>query len=350
MMIAGILLLLLPYTVTRRNHSFSPSFNRTVVVILTLTLILFFGLRPVILDTDTYRYLLYYDETKQWLAIGWNPEEAGDIGYNLLMWLSAHVLSDTGFLILCDSLLVVPIVIAWKRLFGQDMLLPLVLMMCCFFFLSFGMSMVRGGISYAFFLLALSRHKIGWKIFWIVIATSFHLSILLPAALYLIFSLVRIKARFSLIFWLFALLLATFSFKAFPVILEQLDISNVSDRAGVYIEYGDSIEYNVGFRTDFVLFSAFFIAVGLYLRKRVYNDRFFSMLLNIYIVANAFFLLTMEYPYSDRYAVLSWALIPIMICYPLLKSGRRNASTIIYCACIGLLIISMYIDLLRDFR
>ena len=79
----------------------------------------------------------------------------------------------------------------------------------------------------------------------------------------------------------------------------------------VYIETGRSFKYltesNLGdywerrdYRWDFLLYSAVPIYVGYFfcIKKR-FNDTFYTLLLNIYIICNSFWVLVIRAPYTN---------------------------------------------------
>src|SRR5690606_36663737 len=81
---------------------------------------------------------------------------------------------------------------------------------------------------------------------------------------------------------------------------------------------GDELQYKTGFRWDFVIYSILPILLARYYQKRGFQDRLYSQLVSMYTIANAFWILLIRMPLSDRLANLSWFLIPVLIMYPLL--------------------------------
>ena len=76
----------------------------------------------------------------------------------------------------------------------------------------------------------------------------------------------------------------------------------------------------VGFRWDFVLYSASGVFAGWYfIIKRKYEDPFYRHLFNLYLVVNSFWILVIRANYSNRFAYLSWFMLAIIIMYPMLK-------------------------------
>lgn len=101
---------------------------------------------------------------------------------------------------------------------------------------------------------------------------------------------------------------------------EQIFVSlQLDDRIQGYFTKDYSQFSHAGFRWDFLLYSIVPILLGKYITDRGCEDRIYSVLLNTYILANAFWVLVIRAEFSDRFAALSWTLYPFVIAYPLLK-------------------------------
>ena len=62
------------------------------------------------------------------------------------------------------------------------------------------------------------------------------------------------------------------------------------------------------------------IVLGYYVViKRGIQDRTYTILLNTYTLANAFWVMVIRANYSNRFAYLSWFMYPIVLAYPLLR-------------------------------
>lgn len=74
-----------------------------------------------------------------------------------------------------------------------------------------------------------------------------------------------------------------------------------------------------GFRLDFIAYSSVPILIGYWviLKNQIY-DRRYIFLLNSYIFTNCAFILFMYAAYANRFAMLSWAFLPLMVGYPFL--------------------------------
>lgn len=78
----------------------------------------------------------------------------------------------------------------------------------------------------------------------------------------------------------------------------------------------------MGFRWDFLIYSALPIVTSCYfLFREEYRDVMYTWLLNIYIAANAFWILCMYAAFSNRFAQLSWFLMGFVFIYPFSSRG-----------------------------
>jgi hypothetical protein len=152
--------------------------------------------------------------------------------------------------------------------------------------------------------------------------------------------------KITLLIWFICLLLLflSVSIPCLSTVLEIIDFESVQARMDNYIQM-DNSSYKTGVRYDFISFSFAFLVIGLFLRKKIYTDAFYEIILKIYITANAFFLLSSNIPYSDRYGTLSWSLIPILYSYPLLKSAKNSNIFILYAGISGMFVLSLFINL-----
>lgn len=113
-----------------------------------------------------------------------------------------------------------------------------------------------------------------------------------------------------------------------PAIGEMIASSGLFDdpRLTLYISSAEEVKAaspffsSTGFRWDFLLYSALPIVTGCYfIFRQEYRDVMYTWLLNIYIAANAFWILCMYAAFSNRFAQLSWFLMGFVFIYPFFK-------------------------------
>ena len=78
----------------------------------------------------------------------------------------------------------------------------------------------------------------------------------------------------------------------------------------------------VGFRWDFLAYSATAVFAGYYfIIVKKFEDKIYIQLFNIYVTANAFWVLLIRASFSNRFAYLSWFLMALVIFYPFFKAA-----------------------------
>ena len=62
------------------------------------------------------------------------------------------------------------------------------------------------------------------------------------------------------------------------------------------------------------------VVVGwFFIFKRGFKDEYYHWIFNTYILTNAFWILIIRAIYSNRFAQLSWFVLPIVLIYPFIK-------------------------------
>lgn len=128
--------------------------------------------------------------------------------------------------------------------------------------------------------------------------------------------------------WLFFLVLSAVNALDFVVHLLSDHFGIVGDRLAQYA-YGQDddvakVYRNAGFRIDFILYSSFAILYSWWvIFKQNYNDVFFTRLSCTYVLSNCLFLTMIRVPYADRFAMLGWVLIPMIILYPYMNPYNK---------------------------
>ena len=308
-------------TILAVGNGYQHNFAVLTTVLLALFCVCVFGNRPVEPYTDTYVYVSHLNRYKNDIDIGIGFIPSKDIAWDSFVRLAAHLnMSEKQFLFCSALLFLVPIFIAFYRLFESEMLLPFLLLYSCFFFWALGTNIMRTGVGLSFFLLGISyKDNIKGGFLCFIVSILFHLSFILPVCVWMLFKYTRMDMKYTIAVWCLSLILAYLNIGALNRLLQFINNPTVNERIGDYLNFGIT-SYSTGFRFDFILFSLFFGGLGLFLRKKMYTDRFYDTVLKSYIIINAFFLLAINIPFSDRFAVLSWVLIPVICTYPLIKS------------------------------
>lgn len=83
---------------------------------------------------------------------------------------------------------------------------------------------------------------------------------------------------------------------------------------------GEIVQMSMTFRWDFLLYSAMGVAVGYYfIFRRNFKDEYYHWIYNTFLVTNAFWVLVIRAAYSNRFAQISWFIMPVVLIYPFMK-------------------------------
>lgn len=287
-------------------------------------LVLYMGLRPIsAVFGDTMNYAEGFYETAmsrkpfQW---EWNGEW---LYYNLQNWFAKY--SDIhSFFLLCAALYILPLWLASYRIFKKYYFIPILVIFCMFTFWNYGVNGIRNGIGASIFILAMTYpNNIPVMLGLVFLALGFHNSVLLMfgaalAAWFYKNSYVYIGV------WFLCVVLSYFAGDGIQAYIAASGILGEDERLSGYLTgdnmIGEVIQMDMVFRWDFLLYSFLGIGTGAYfvLRKR-YLDEYYLWIYNTYLLTNAFWVLVIRAAYSNRFAQISWFILPLVLIYPFMK-------------------------------
>lgn len=306
------------YTVCHSNFNTLISQKFIVTILLMfVVIILFVGFRPIsYYFVDMGNYNVVFKQYVSNIADGTFKIPDGDYLFNCLMAFFAFYNSPILFFFSCYLLYSLCHLYAARKWFDKQWVYPLVMLIMPAFYYAYGVNGIRNGLGAAIFLLGLSQQGIRrWLLF--VIAYNFHASMLLPIAAVLVFS--RYKNIYAYLYIWVACLLISLITPNMTLWLAELSIFN--DKLAAYATGSDGIS-QVGFRLDFVLYSLLPILIGFYfVVKYKFSDLVYNEILSVYLICNAFWLLIIRIPYSNRFVYLSWFMYGLVIAYPFIKSN-----------------------------
>lgn len=337
LLVAGLVILLSFYSFFKPSFSRKPNnFLYIITVIFFVIIWLLLGLRPI---SYTFGDMGNYYNTFELLKNGADLP-SNDILFYLLMKFCGEYLNAHWFFFICFTIYIVPFYIALKRWFKYNWIWPFILMVALFSFYSAGVNGIRNGMATSVFLLALSYSgPLRWIFF--IVSFNLHASLLLPIAAAVIFMRFK-KIDYYIYGWLVCLVITLVT----PSIGQILaDTGLFDDKLVRYIniDIDEAGMGKVGFRLDFLLFSLLPILIGIfYIYKLKFNDLIYNEILAIYLTANAFWLLIIRIPFSNRMAYLSWFLYGLVIAYPLTKnSSLKNTNRYYSMLLLGLFTFSV---------
>lgn len=279
------------------------------------------GLRPVsYLFGDTINYAhLYYGYQRG--TILYDPDSSEWL-FNWMMLKASHVMSVQYFFLIVEFFYIVPMLWACMRLVSKNGSIAMLFCLGAFSFFSYGVNGIRNGMACSLILLALSfvsgtkKEKIIAGVLCFC-AYNIHHSTALPILCMIIAYFYR-NTRMVMYFWLFSIVV---SLVAGGIVENFFSGLGFDDRLNGYInshQYDDSFS-STGFRWDFLLYSVMPIWLGWYVifKKKIVSQNY-QLLLNTYILCNAFWVMLIRSSFSNRFAYLSWFMYPLVLAYPLL--------------------------------
>lgn len=195
------------------------------------------------------------------------------------------------------------------------------------FFFAYTAVAVRQGLAVGFVMLAIalrSRSRVSWPVYLGILglAALLHWSALAAGMLAAAVQIRRVTVTKLLFVWaacavLFVTGLNSVLFARWATSLASVDrYSNTAS----YEAYGV-----LGNRLDFLAVSTVFLIIGLLGRRSMAADPVHDQFLKSYIVLNAMYLVAGFVAFSDRLAVYSWFLFPVLLWRPLAKGdGLRH--------------------------
>lgn len=278
--------------------------------------LLYMGLRPIsgqyFGDMSTYNNILAY------YAEGGALRTNKDVSFHRFMKFSSSIMSSGTFFFMCAIFYMVPLYIISKKWFKEYWFYAFLMLVGSFSFWAYGTNGIRNGIATSFFLMALSREKKIFQLFWLYLAVSFHSAMILPVVAF-VSTWFYNHNKVYFYFWLLCIPLSL----ALGGFLENFFASMMEDKRSDYFTiegvYEDQFS-QTGFRWDFLLYSAAGVYAGwYYIYKMKIKDNLYLKLFNIYLFANGFWILVIRANFSNRFAYLSWFLLALVIIYPWLK-------------------------------
>lgn len=282
--------------------------------------ILYMGMRPI--SWQHFGDMSTYAAAFEKYASGEKVDVQKDVYFEYFIEFCSKIMDVNTFFVVCAALYILPMYFFSKKYFKNYWFYSFYILVISMSFWAYGVNGIRNGIATSVFLLAITMERKVFKVLLLVLAVSFHKSLILPIAAYLL-TLVYTNTKTYLKIWLLSipvsLVLGGFwegLFKSFGFFEdERLNTYLTDTDAEVMSQFS-----NTGFRWDFLLYSLTGIYAGWYfIVKKGYEDKLYSQIFNTYVLANAFWILVIRASFSNRFAYLSWFLLGIVTIYPLLK-------------------------------
>lgn len=297
--------------------------NATWGIIFTFILVLYMGLRPIAsVFGDTFNYAGGFFEWKnssepfKWI---WHNEW---LFYNLMHWF-AKISDIHTFFLLCASLYIGSLWIAMVRIFKNYYYIPLLVIFSMFTFWQYGVNGIRNGLGASIFILAMSYvNKPMIMIVLGVLACGFHKSIYLMMVAGGLAWFIK-NSYYYLASWIACVGISYIAGFRIQHFLAGIGLG-ADDRFSGYLTgenmIGEVFQMSMIFRWDFLAYSALGVGIGYYfIFRRNFKDEYYHWIYNTFLATNAFWVLIIRAAYSNRFAQISWFIMPIVLIYPFLK-------------------------------
>lgn len=283
--------------------------------------IFYLGLRPI---SFVFADMAVYAQDFEAYALGMELETHRDVFFEMFMKACAQFMSAPAFFFLCTALYTLPLFIFSKKMLGKYWFYGFFMLILSFSFYAYGTNGIRNGIATSLFMLAISRQNKVFVASWMILSIMIHQSMMVPALAYVI-ALFYHNVRLLLLGWLAAIPMSL-AFGGFWqgvfMGVGLVDESRVVGYLSGSEDYLDRVvDVEVGFRWDFLLYSATGVLAGWYfIVRRKFDDTFYNTIFSVYLITNALWILVIRANFSNRIAYLSWFLLGAVIIYPLVKN------------------------------
>lgn len=299
--------------------------NAGLGFIVAVLIIFYIGLRPINgVFGDTANYVNGFNELSI-IPLKWSW--GGDfLFYNMMAWF-AHHSSINVFFTVCALLYVGLLWLAMKNIFNTYYFVPFLVLICMFTFWEYGVNGIRNGIASSFFILAMTYvNNPLISLLLCVVSIGFHKSMVLIVVAAILAWFVQ-NPFLYLIIWLTSIPFSYLMGNRLQTLLAGFSLVRDSDdRISKYLVYtheqmlSDGLIVEMSFRWDFLLYSALGVVVGYYfIFKRNFKDEYYHWIYNTYLLTNVFWILVIRAAYSNRFAQISWFIMPIVLVYPFMK-------------------------------
>lgn len=343
-----LITILLVFIVTALNLILKNTINSNTIypvsnvktVLLCVFVLIIIGFYPIELGSDKSIYLKYFNHYNESTLF-----EFKDVGwYYYIIFCRAIFYNATFFFFITSLLYFLGYFVFIKKLVNNNHLFFFLLTIFgSLGYLGYGVNTIRAGLALSFLLIAISNSKINlFFIFFSIISISIHKSMMIPLAGFILTFFLP-KNKIFIYIWFTFLVISIVKVDVISNFISDLFVDTDS-RVGEYLNAENTKFYKTGFRYDFLFYSLISIVCGYYyIYKLKFTNTLYNRLFNVYLFANAFWLLLIRIPFNDRFAYLSWFLQPFLILYPLFYKKNIKNRQIKVALSIGILILINFI-------
>lgn len=308
-----------------KSPIYKPSTNVGGELLLVIVMILFIGLRPVsrvFVDMLSYDSFLgrFQGET---FIFTWETDNK--IFDNLIMWWSCNGIDARLFFLFISAIYFICTYLGIKRLFPNHSLLAYMVFLGAFSTFSYATNGIKAGAAASIFIMALGYwDKLLVCIPLMLVSLGFHHSMIMPVAAFVVTVFFK-NPKWYYYGWFVCFIMALLHITYF-----QFLFGGMADEqgSGYLMATEQTSEAHIGFRPDFVLYSAMPVVIGYLfeMKRKVRLSKTYTTLMHFYLMANSIWMLCMYASFNNRIAYLSWFVYPLVIIYPFVDVYNKDVN------------------------
>lgn len=303
------------------GYAKSESYSAGMSLIVCGMVAIFLGTRPL---SGTFIDMTTYDMVYRVAAMT-GENSFPDWAFAGLVALFSSYFESGVFFFACACIYTLPLL--WlRRVHGNWSFAVIVAHIGSFSFFSYGVNVIRHGMAASLLIAAICNRDRKWLMACLmVIAYGMHKSILAPIVAFLAASLLNSSvAMWSCwLAWFAALAISWSTRGALSDSILNLSLFASDERFARYV--GGVGNDKGGFRWDFILYSIVPVIITFSLASaNVRKDPLYRAIVMTFLLTNAFWLLVIYAAYSDRFAYLSWFLLPWLVVYPFAPTKSKD--------------------------
>jgi len=300
--------------------------SKFIKVCSILILVLFFlsvGFRAYDVGSDTSSYYLF-----SWKMALQPGSKIEIFFYNVIKVIKYLDLSFTVFLLVISFIYFYLFYLGFQKIekmYNTSILFILLIFFSMFFIKNMSINIIRQGVSLAILFYGcisfLEKRGIRSFIICSILAIISHTTSVIPILLFIgcFFISGKISIKYFYALFLAGIILSALNFGILNIAPFFKNIAEGDRRLG-YLTNKDNIYqvYQVGFKPQFVVFNSLFLIISHFLNEKlkIYNNKYlleYSIMQKYYILASFIFFMAFQIPYSDRWGLFSWFVIPLLI-------------------------------------
>ena len=288
-------------------------FSHIMAPTVCILIAIFLGTRPV---SGVFIDMTTYDMSYKICSVT-GQSSFTDWAFSSMMIFFSKYFDSGVFFFTCSLIYLLPLL--WiKKIHGCWAYAVILAWIGSFSFFSYGVNVIRHGMAASLLIAAVCNRDRKWLMILLAsLSLGMHGAMIIPmtafgAALLLNSSFSMWACWFG---WLGALIVSWATQGGLSDKLMSIAFFASDER---FAKYATGIGNDKGgFRWDFIIYSITPVLITFALAgKEVRRERLYRVLIMTFLLTNSFWLLVIYAAYSDRFAYLSWFLLPWLITYP----------------------------------